>query len=366
MKISVLIMCSVRWYNASAHYALYTAISLRKSGLRVVLFGIPGSHLIAKAKEHGIEVIDNIGLMGQGFVQYVKNIFYFRGICNEFKFDIINPHISRDHVFSFLSLMGKKNNIIRTRTDSKIPKLNLLNKIFYRISSVHYVVSSGYMLSHIIQMGIPGNRITVIPLGMDYKDFALYKSRLNLRQKLKIANDRTVVSFIGRLDKVKGVEYFLNSYEYLENKKKFHYIVSGDEINLTVDELKRIPGAKNLNNISFIGRMDEVREILGITDIGVIPSIGSESICRIGLEMLSFGIPLIGSNINSIPEIINEFGGIVVNPRSPKEIAEAIEYLAKSENYKKIKRSILKNISERRPEKFSMEYIDVFVRVMGK
>lgn len=365
MQISILIMCSVRWYNASAHYAFYTALSLRKSGLRVVLFGLPGSPLIAKAKEQGIEVIDSIGLTGNGPAKYIKNIFKYRGICNKIKFDIINPHVSRDHVFSFLSLIGKKSRIIRTRTDSKVPKCNILNRMFYKISSVQYIVSSKYMLSHIVRMGIPCSKISVIPLDMEYKNFALYKSKLNLKKKLKIAGDRIVVSFIGRLDSVKGVEYFLSSYEYLKNKNKFHFIVSGEEINITVDDLKKIPAGENLKNITFIGRIDEVREILRITDIGIIPSVGSESICRIGLEMLSFGIPVVGSNINSIPEIINEFGGIVVEPHSPEEIAEAIEYLAVPGNYKREREKILSNIGKRKPDRFAMEYIDIFSKVLN-
>jgi glycosyltransferase involved in cell wall biosynthesis len=365
MQISVLIMCSVRWYNASAHYALYSALNLKNSGLNVVLFGIPGSPLIIKAKEQGIEVVEEIGIMGSGFFRYIKNIIRFRKIFNKRKFDIINPHISRDHVFAFLTVKGKNSHIIRTRTDSKAPKTNLLNKIFYQISSKYYIVSSKYMLSHIHLMGIPENRVAVIPLDMDYKVFALYKSRLDLKHELKIHQNKIIVSFIGRLDRIKGVEYFLKSYEYLQNKQKFHYLISGDEINLTVDELKRMSRKMNIENITFTGRIEEVREILNITDIGVIPSTGSESICRIGLEMLSFGIPIIGSNINSIPELINEFDGIVVSPRSPKEIADAIEYYAIAENYKKAKDNILAKISERSPDKFAIECMEIFSRALN-
>jgi glycosyltransferase involved in cell wall biosynthesis len=366
MQISVLIMCSVRWYNASAHYALYLASNLKNSGLNVVLFGIPGSPLIIKAKEQGIDVVDSIGLLGTGLFRYIKNLVRFRKIFNEREFNIINPHISRDHVFAFLSLIGKNSHIIRTRTDSKIPKINIFNKIFYRISSKYYIVSSKYMLSHIHRMGIQKSRIAVIPLDMNYKDFAFYKPALDLKNELKIPKNKIVVSFIGRLDSIKGVEYFLKSYAYLQNKQKFHYLISGEEINLTVNELKRIAFEMNMGNISFTGRMGEVREILKISDIGVIPSIGSESICRIGLEMLSFGIPLIGSNINSIPELINEFGGIIVSPCSPKEIADAIEYFAVPKNYKKSKKEILTNISKRLPGRFAVEYMEIFSRVLNR
>ncbi|MFH0977251.1 MAG: glycosyltransferase family 4 protein [Spirochaetota bacterium] len=359
-------MCSVRWYNASAHYALTLALSLRKSGLNVILFGLPGSPFLSKAKEYRFNLIENIGLMNQGIVQYIINLYKFRKLIIKKKIDLLNPYISRDHFFAYLSLFGKNKNIVRTRTDSKIPKSNIFNKIFYRISSGNYIVSSKYMISHITAMGLPENRITVIPLELNYKDYSTYKSKKNLKYELGINKVKKVVSFVGRLDRIKGVEYFIKSFSYLKNKNKFHYIVSGEEINLFIDELKDLASSLKINSISFIGKADDARDILKITDIGVVPSIGSEAICRIGLEMLAFGIPIVGSNINSIPELINEYGGRVVSPGSPLEIANALEYLAVPENYRNIQNQIKQAFQKKQPDQFVLSHVDIFLKELNK
>lgn len=362
---SILIMSSVRWYNASAHYALNLARGLARAGVRTVIFGIPGSPIIEKAKKEGFPVIDDINLMDKNPLSYIKSLNKFKQLIIQNKFDIINPHISRDHTFAFISLSGGKLPVVRTRTDSIPPKKNLFNKWFYSVSCSHFIVSSEFMAEHIKDLGIDNKKISVVPLDLNFREFADYKPGENLREKLNIPDGRIIVSFAGRLDKIKGVEYFIKSHPYLKNRENMHYLISGEEINLSIEKLKRTADNLNIKNISIINRVKDIREILSVTDIGVIPSIGSEAICRIALEMLSFGIPVIGSNINSIPETIKDYDGIIVNPGSGEEIASAIDLLAVDENYKKKKTVILKKINQKSPDKFINEYIDIFLKQIG-
>ncbi len=361
---SILIMSSVRWYNASAHYALHLARALRKTGIRAVIFGIPGSPIIEKAREEGIPVIDDINLMKKNPLSYIKNIFKFRTRIKKYQFDLINPHLSRDHTFAFISLPRQKLPVVRTRTDSIEPKNNIFNRLFYSISCRHLVVSSKFMASRIKNLDIK-KKISVIPLDMDFKKFANYKPAEKLRTKLKIPEGQIVIAFAGRLDKIKGVEYFINSYPFLKSKEKVHFLISGEEINISAENLKRIAGCSGFKNISIIEKADDIREILSVTDIGVIPSIGSEAICRIALEMLSFGIPVIGTNINSIPETIKDYSGIIVNAGSAEEIASAIDLLVTGNEYKKRKEIIKKKIDKQPPDKFINDYLDIFSKQLN-
>jgi glycosyltransferase involved in cell wall biosynthesis len=361
---SVLIMASVRWYNASAHYALFLAEGLKKSGIDVFVLGIPGSPFINKAKGKGIKVIENINLSNSGFLKYLKHIFAFRRFIKSGDIRILNPHISNDHTFAFLSLIGKRIKIVRTRTSSIPPKNNIFNKYFYKNAASHYIVSSEYMTSHITGMGVQKRNISVIPLGNNYKEFAVYKPNENQKSKFDIPANKLIVLFAGRLDTIKGVEYFIKSFSYLKQKEKFYFLISGEEINLSKNYLKKLADDFKISNLTIIDRVNDIRDVLSIADIGVIPSIGSESICRIGLEMLSFGIPIVGSNINSIPELISRFGGIIVKPGSPEEIAKALDYLAVPANYKKMQKKIRSEIAKQNPDRFALEHIEVFTKAL--
>ncbi len=62
---------------------------------------------------------------------------------------------------------------------------------------------------------------------------------------------------------------------------------------------------REIRNITAVtGRRDDVSDVICAMDLGVIPSLGSEAVCRVGMEMLSCGIPVIGSDVGVIPEII--------------------------------------------------------------
>ena len=362
-RLSVLIMASVRWYNASAHYAFFLAEQLKSAGFDVVIFGIPGSPIILKAKESGIEVIDCINLM-KGPVSYIRGLFKFRRLVLEKGFNIIHPHFSRDHNFAWISLIGKGFPIIRTRSDVLKPKKNPLNILLYRKTAVHYTVPSGSLVRMLVSMKVKSNNISVIPLGIDYSLFSNYQAKRNLKDILQILDERVVVTFIGRLHKIKGVEHFIDSYRYISDKNRFHFIISGEEIDLSVEHLKAHAKIQGISNISFLERQDDVREILSITDIGVIPSVDSEVICRVALEMFSFGIPVIGSDINSIPEVISRYEGVVVNPGRPKEIAEAIEGMVCGDRYREMSERIKSSLNQSSPERFISGYISIYRMLM--
>ncbi|MCU0821498.1 MAG: glycosyltransferase family 4 protein [Spirochaetes bacterium] len=358
-------MSSVRWYNASANYALHLARGLKEAGITTVIFGIPGSPIIENAKDEGFTVIDDINLMDKNPLSYLKNIIKFKNLAAKYRFDIVNPHISRDHTFAFLSLGRKKYPIVRTRTDSIPPRNTIFNRCFYSISCSHIITSSGQSSSQIQNLGIAKNKISVIPQDLNFKQFADFIPRENLREKLNIPDKRIIVTFAGRLDKIKGVDYFVNSFPYLKERENIHFIISGEEINISIAALEQSAKRHDIRNITFMARINDIRELLSITDIGVIPSVGSEAICRIALEMLSFGIPIIGSNINSIPETIKEYGGILVDPGSSEEIASAIDFLASGDIYKKKKIEIKNIIGNRPPDKFLNDNLDIFFKQLN-
>jgi glycosyltransferase involved in cell wall biosynthesis len=363
-KLSILLMASVRWYNASAHYSLSLAEELVRVGQRVVVFGMKNSPIIIKARQSGIDVFDGINLMFRGPLAHIGDIFKFRGFVSEMGFDIIHAHFSRDQVFAYYSLIGQGVPLIRTRSESTHPKRNLFNVFFYRRSAMHYAVTAGYMKPVIRDMGVEEERISIVPLSIDFMQFSRYRPKRDLKIDLGIHDNRLVVSYVGRLHTVKGVEYILRCYPYLKNRERFHFIISGEEIDVRSDYLHNLASEYGIGNISFLNRLDDVREILSITDIGIIPSIGSEAICRVALEMLAFGIPVIGSRVNSIPEVISDYGGIVVTPGMPAEIAGALDRLVLGNEYRRVSNHIKSKISKQSPDRMLREYMDIYMRVI--
>jgi len=90
------------------------------------------------------------------------------------------------------------------------------------------------------------------------------------------------------------------------------------------------------DNFRFVGKVKDVREIISLFDVGVISSVGSETICRVALEYMSMGKPVVGTRINAVPEVVEDSAnGLLVEPRNPQKLAEALIELLQDEHKRK-------------------------------
>ena len=108
--------------------------------------------------------------------------------------------------------------------------------------------------------------------------------------------------------------------------------LSRDEIYLTImgdgdiQEMKIIMRDLNLEGmVNFTGRVDERKKIklFNNSDIFALPSYGEGQPISI-LEGMISGAAILSSKVGSIPEIIKDQNGVLVDPGDKKQIAEAL------------------------------------------
>jgi glycosyltransferase involved in cell wall biosynthesis len=97
----------------------------------------------------------------------------------------------------------------------------------------------------------------------------------------------------------------------------------------------------------------------GEWDLMVLPSIEDQSGEREGIpvsliEAMSCGIPVISTTTGGIPELLEEGGGVLVPPKDPQSLAEAIERLARDPALRK---QLAKAGRQRVRESFSLEKV---------
>ncbi|MEM1510311.1 MAG: glycosyltransferase family 4 protein [Thermofilaceae archaeon] len=160
-----------------------------------------------------------------------------------------------------------------------------------------------------------------------------------------ISNRRTVtVISVGRLVEVKGHEYLIAACNILIKKGynvKTIIIGDGPRKNILSNLIKKLGLS---DRVKLIGRLphEEVLKYLYNSNIFVFPSIScrdgsTEALGYACVEAMACGLPVVASNVGGIPEyVINDQTGLLVEQRSPKQIAEAIEELIN--NPKKAKR----------------------------
>ena len=78
----------------------------------------------------------------------------------------------------------------------------------------------------------------------------------------------------------------------------------------------------------------EKENILLESDVMIVPSIWYEPFGRVVIEGYKYGLPVIGTNIGGISELVNTSVGIKITPGYHKELNDAIK---KVNNRKKVK-----------------------------
>jgi len=165
-----------------------------------------------------------------------------------------------------------------------------------------------------------------------------YNSNLNIeeyKKKLSLQHDIPTVALIGRLVKLKGVNYFLEAAaSILRSGKRVQFVVVGD------GPLKErlIKQAKNLRisqHVHFIGFREDIPQILAVIDILVVPSL-FEGLPLTILEAMHTGKAIIASRVGGIPEAIKDGEtGILVSPRDCHALTKGILELLKDPEKRK-------------------------------
>jgi len=199
-------------------------------------------------------------------------------------------------------------------------------KIFGRIilsSSDAIIAVSHAVRQHVISLGAPSEKVTVIPNGVDLEEFS---TSINTHKDIK-----PEVIFVGRLIPNKGIEYLVEAAKILISSKvsKMKFKIVGDgPYRQQLEELVAKYGLAPY--FEFLGHVPKVSEILRNGGIFVRPSL-TEGMPLTVLEAMASGLPIIATRVSGTSEIvIHNETGILVEPGNVRQLAEAIKYLVET------------------------------------
>jgi glycosyltransferase involved in cell wall biosynthesis len=340
-KLNILQLINVRWYNACAHYAVNLSYALKKGGHKVIVAGDPHSPPVLKAKALGLSAYEDLFLSYTSPWMIAYNVKRMVDLVKAEKIDIINAHRGEGHLVAALarSFFKRKVPLIRTRGDVRMPKANSLNR-YLNDKLTDKIVTSCQVLreSYIKNLKIPESKVINIGVGIDHDLFSPRDGDRMWREKLSIPEGSLVVGMVGRLSPVKGHKYLIRSAEYvLKQIPHIIFIICGEDAQISANELKETVKSANIEkNFRFVGKVKDIREIISLFDVGVVSSVGSETICRVTLEYMSMGKPVVGTSVNGIPEAVKDgVNGLVVEPKNARKLALALLELLQDEQKRK-------------------------------
>ena len=156
------------------------------------------------------------------------------------------------------------------------------------------------------------------------------------------------VGYVGRLEKVKGVEYLVMAVAALKEKiPEIDLVIVGEGS----EKAQLIWLAEQLGlrgQVKFVGYKDDYIGWLKDFDVFVLPSV-KESLGIILLEAMACGCPVVAAKVGGVVEVVDhEKTGLLAEPKSSAALAEAIERVYKEkELVGAMKGKALSNVKEK-------------------
>lgn len=153
---------------------------------------------------------------------------------------------------------------------------------------------------------VPGVGVRPLSIPVDF-------DRKKYRIALGLDSDKVVVLSIGRISPEKNQKTVVRAMGSLKRKDDYVLVICGGGLETeTASEIRECASAEGVD-VRFLGHRADIPQIVGCSDFGVLPSV-REGMGMAGLEMLSGGIPVVGTAVQGIREYcVNGVTGFLVD-----------------------------------------------------
>jgi glycosyltransferase involved in cell wall biosynthesis len=196
----------------------------------------------------------------------------------------------------------------------------------WRLASVVTVVHQSIKDYLCDELGLPRDRVQVIPIGIEVDDYHR-NDRVVSRERFGLGSEIVFV-FVGRLAPVKNVVGLISAFLDVESRtgSGARLIVVGDgEERSACEEVLRAHACGR--RVSLVGAQSDTRPYLAAADVFVMNS-RSEGTPRALLEAMAMGLPGICPALGGIPDLLAGRGWLTT-PNSQVSLEQALESVLK-------------------------------------
>lgn len=310
MRMVILQVVNVRWFNATAWYGLYLSRLLQESGHTVVVLTQVGTESHKKALEWGLDARP-VDLNTANPFRLLVTLARLVGLLRGLRPQIVNCHRGEGFfIWGLLKALGFGFRLVRTRGDQRPPRADFLNRFLHAHVADAVVVTNSRMARHFLSaMRTPEQKVWLIHGGVDRERFRFdAEGRERVRAEFGYGPRETVIVLAGRFDKVKGQRETLEAVSRLVYKQGNRHVrlmllgfgsaTGEDEVQGWIREFKLERFAR------ITGRREDVAACLSAADIGIVASLWSETIARAALEIMAADRPLVSSDVGVMPDLL--------------------------------------------------------------
>ncbi|NRA44312.1 MAG: glycosyltransferase family 4 protein [Oligoflexales bacterium] len=322
-------LISNRWFSAITAYAINAAKALEIHGHQCVFSPIKNTPGEVKALENNL---NTISFPGFGLPQFIRFLSLFRSI----KPDVIILYGGPEE---FLCKFLPKNSsviILRFQGNALRSKSQKSPWLFeYSHKHIDLLLCPSKRISHAFKGFKNLPPVSTVSLGVDTGVFKPHPQANPFNH-----SKRPEVLIFGRLDPIKGHKEFISIFAQFLRKWPptkdpklpvpcLHIV--GLPANISQDQLERDVKTHELklgeDVLVTCHKVDDPALLLSNACLGVVPSLGSEEICRVAQEFLLCGTPVFVSGVGALEEVLFVGAGESYKGKSKSDVALQLQKL---------------------------------------
>ena len=171
------------------------------------------------------------------------------------------------------------------------------------------------------QMGVPLDRMTVVPVGVDHETFRPYPDVVPVKGRIMVTSSSDVP--------MKGLVPLLEAVAKLRTEREIELVVigkpqAGGRVDKTLERLGLRDIVTTVSGVSD----EELARLYGEAEVAVVPSL-YEGFSLPAIEAMSCGVAVVATTGGALPEVVGTDGetGLLVTPDDPEALMVAIRRL---------------------------------------
>lgn len=172
-------------------------------------------------------------------------------------------------------------------------------------------------------------RPVLIPNGIDLTPYAAARQgRSAWRRREGFAEDELLLACVARFYEQKNHKTLLEAFAQIKDEMpRARLLLAGDGYLRGATE-QQVAALSLHDRVTFLGRRDDVAQILGASDMFVLPSLWEGNPLSV-MEAMAAGLPVVATAVGGVPELVEEGrSGLLCTPGDAAGLAAAIRSLA--------------------------------------
>jgi glycosyltransferase involved in cell wall biosynthesis len=305
---------------------LMLAQGLRERGHEQVIVCLEGSSLEERAQRDGFRVFS----LPSHDPGHAFGIMLWRQQLQTWAPHILHAHDGRGQTLAWLASLGLPVRRVASRRVTFFPSDRWTYRLKYGLTCHAVIAVSENIRDLSVQAGVPRERITVIPDGIEIPaELPSATERLRLRTSWHCQEDDFVVGLLGASTPEKGHDSAIAALALLAEKlPEARMVLAGDETAIPTGELNNKTSRESPRTLR-LGPCEDLANVFPGLDLFLMPS-KAEGLGSSALYAMAYGLPVVATRVGGLPEIVveNETGWLIP-PGSPQALADAIALAAR-------------------------------------